>query len=132
MKPRWKVVFIDQRSHWKRPQNLPEGNVTYAHVVLPPPRYHALLPGGTISICGIFPYNQTRISRPGGRPSKPLSWVRAPDGAEVTCPGCLKKIRAVMPIARPKIRRRPDPTKPRYTKRAATGFDVPDQGASGA
>jgi hypothetical protein len=109
-KPKWRTVWIRQRSHWLRVHNVDKWEKLERHISIdssgkvvvlrdtpPPPRYHATLPEATVSLCGIFPHDQTRMSRPGQKRTKPLTWGPAPDDAEVTCPGCLKKIRAVMP-----------------------------------
>lgn len=129
--PKWLVYSIDQRSHWLRQHNIDKWPKLERHIGInsagqvivlkdkpPPPRYHALLEGANVSLCGIFPHNQTRVSRPGQRRSKPLAWERAPNDAEVTCPKCLKKIRAVMPPVKPAPRikpafRKPDPKPPK-------------------
>jgi hypothetical protein len=128
--PKWRVVWIRQRSHWLRVHNTDKWERMQRHIGIdstgktivlrdtpPAPRYHAMLPTDNVALCGIFPYDQTRMSRPGQRPAKPkfLSWASAPDGAEVTCPGCLKKIRAVMPPAdgRPALKIKPAFRKPK-------------------
>jgi hypothetical protein len=126
--PKWRVVWIRQRSHWLRVHNVDKweklgrhisidaaGNVVVLRDTPPPPRYHAILPGATVSLCRIFPHGQTRMSRPGQKPTKPLTWASAPDDAEITCPKCLKKIRAVMPPppGKPVLRIKPAFRKPK-------------------
>jgi hypothetical protein len=84
------------------------GKVVVLRDTPPALRYHAILPGATVSLCGIFPYDL------------PAAWATAPDDADVTWETCLKKIRAVMPPAdsRPALRikpafRKPKPVEPK-------------------
>jgi len=126
--PKWQIVWVRQRSHWLRVHNIDkwaklerhisidsDGQVVVLKDTPPPPRYHAKLPGNNVSICDIYPYDQKRMSFPGQRPAKMLRWALAPDDAEVTCPKCLSKIRALMPPmpGKPAVRIKPAFRKPK-------------------